>query len=89
MTVEYLVLGIVLILMGGVQVWLRHGPGSKEDRRQAKVELGGEEARRGVLPPSGGGRIRSGRVWEAWTALLGFVGMGLGIALVVMGVLGK
>lgn len=83
MTVEYLILGIVLILMGGVQVWLRHGPGSREDRRASDGQ-GGEAA-----PSSAGGRVRSGQVWEAWTAILGIVGMGLGIALVVMGALGK
>jgi hypothetical protein len=35
------------------------------------------------------GRIRSGRTWEAWTAILGFLGVALGIALVVLGALGK
>lgn len=89
MTVEYLILGIVLILMGAVQVWLRHGPGSKEARTPADEQQGGEEARLEVPALPGGGRIRSGRAWDAWTAILGFVGMGVGIALVVIGVLGK
>jgi hypothetical protein len=88
MTVEYLVLGIVLILMGGIQIWLRHGPGSKEDR-QPTDEQGGTEVRRNIPVAPGGGRVRSGRAWEAWTAILGFVGIGVGIALVVLGVLGK
>ena len=82
MRAEYLVLGIILILMGGVQIWLRHvlrpkpgddGPGAQGER--ARV--------------AGAGRIRSGRAWEAWTAILGFVGVAVGIALVVIGVLGE
>ena len=88
MTVEYLVLGIVLMLMGGIQIWLRHGPGAKADRQSAE-EQRGTEARRDVPVAPGGGRVRSGRAWEAWTAILGFVGIGVGIALVVLGVLGK
>ena len=90
MTLEYLVLGIVLILMGAVQIWLRHGPGSKELGGAAggedETDLGG--ARR-PAPVSSGRRIRSGRVWEGWTAILGFVGVAIGIALVIMGTLGK
>ena len=30
MTVEYIVLGVILIVMGAVQTWLRHGPGAKD-----------------------------------------------------------
>ena len=78
MTVEYLLLGIVLIVMGIVQIWLRHGPGSADLR----------EERRPVAPRSSGGP-RSRRVWEAWTAILGGVGVALGIVLVVLGALGR
>jgi hypothetical protein len=88
MTVEYLILGIVLMLMGAIQIWLRHGPGSKADRPPTE-EQGGGEARRDVPVTSGGGRVRSGRAWEAWTAILGFIGVGVGVALIVLGVLGK
>jgi hypothetical protein len=77
-TVEYLLLGIVLIVMGVVQIWLRHGPGSKDLR---------EERRPGASRSSGG--LRGGRVWEAWTAILGGLGVALGIALVVLGALGR
>ncbi len=77
MTVEYLILGIILILMGAGQIYLRHFAGDDEeqggDRRQAA-------SRRG---------LRSGRIWEGWTAILGFLGVALGIALVVLGVLGR
>jgi hypothetical protein len=89
MTVEYLILGIVLMIMGAVQIWLRHGPGSKEARRPADDPQDGGDAGLEVKVSPGGGRIRSGRAWDAWTAILGFVGIGLGIALVVIGALGK
>ena len=78
MTVEYLVLGVVLLVMGVVQIWLRHGPGSKglDDGDRAEE----------VRPV---GRIRGGRAWDAWTAVLGVVGIAVGIALIAMGVLGR
>jgi hypothetical protein len=34
MTVEYIVLGAVLIVMGGLQAWLRHGPWSRQLRAE-------------------------------------------------------
>jgi uncharacterized membrane protein len=34
MTVEYVVLGAILIVMGAVQTWLRHGPWGKELRAE-------------------------------------------------------
>jgi hypothetical protein len=77
-TVEYLVLGIILMVMGIVQVWLRHGPGSKNLREERRPE-----------GASSHGGLRSGRAWEAWTAVLGGVGIALGIVLVVLGALGR
>jgi hypothetical protein len=82
MTVEYLILGAVLTVMGVVQVWLRHGPGSKELNDKRRDEGRAREA-------GSGGRIRSGRAWDAWTAALGGIGIAVGIALIVMGVLGR
>ncbi len=76
MTVEYMVLGVVLIVMGAVQAWLRHGPGAKEL----------DDADRSGPRPRG---ARSGRAWESWTAILGGVGIALGVVLVVLGVLGR
>jgi hypothetical protein len=76
-TLEYVVLGVLLIGMGAVQTWLRHGPDSE------KVDE--ERLGTGVIP---GGRLRSGRRWEAWTAVMGGVGIILGIILVVLGVFG-
>jgi hypothetical protein len=32
MTVEYVVLGAILVVMGAVQIWLRYGPWAKEQR---------------------------------------------------------
>ena len=97
MTVEYIVLGAILIIMGAVQTWLRHGPGAKdldqagrsgrpatEDRTSQEA---GSEARPGGGVARGG--VRSGRVWESWTAILGVVSIALGIVLVVLGVMGR
>jgi hypothetical protein len=78
MTVEYIVLGAVLIVMGGVQIWLRHGPGSKVERDEGRAVEG-----------RSAGTIRSGRAWDAWTAVLGGVGIAVGIALAVVGALGR
>jgi hypothetical protein len=76
MTIGYIVLGVVLLAMGGVQIWLRHFAGGG----------GAEEADGRGRPRSG---VRSGRVWESWTGILGFLGVIMGIVLVVLGVLGR
>jgi hypothetical protein len=76
-TVEYLVLGVILILMGAGQIYLRHFSGG--DDAQAAARRQGA-SRRGV---------RSGRVWESWTAILGFLGLAMGVGLLVLGVLGR
>jgi hypothetical protein len=70
---EYLVLGVVVIGMSIGQIWLRHGPGSKDLRPE----------------PKPGADPRAARVWNAWTAVLGGIGIALGIVLVVLGVLGR
>jgi hypothetical protein len=122
MTVELVVLGVVLIVMGVVQTWLRHGPGAKAlraqeeavaDRRaeyeaararlqarkgdaddletdedeEADADAGAAsaEGRDGACVPT---RRRGGKAWTAWTAILGGVGIALGIVLIVLGVLG-
>lgn len=77
MTVEYLVLGVILILMGAGQIYLRHFGGGDDADAAARRQTA---SRRGV---------RSGRVWERWTGILGFLGLVMGIALVVLGVLGR
>ena len=87
MTVEYIFLGGVLIVMGAVQAWLRHGPGAKAvdeaDRSGPPPKAQGTERQRSP------GGVRSGRAWEAWTAILGGVGIALGIVLVILGVMGR
>ena len=77
MTVEYIVLGVILILMGTGQIYLRHFGGNNDPQVQQRRQTA---SRRGV---------RSGRVWEGWTAILGFLGLAMGIVLVVLGVLGR
>lgn len=88
MTVEYLVLGIVLVLMGVVQIWLRHGPGARDTGSENGSEAAGSAEARTTEARSAG-RIRSGRAWEAWTAVLGGIGIAVGIALIVVGALGR
>lgn len=84
MTVEYLVLGVILIIMGVAQAWLRHGPGARRLREEEQRARG---ARPGQSVSRGG--VRSGRAWEAWTAILGLVGIAVGVLLVVLGALGR
>jgi hypothetical protein len=75
-TVEYIVLGAILILMGVGQIYFRHF-------------AGGDDAEAAGRRPASGRGVRSGRVWESWTAILGVLGLAMGIALVVLGVLGR
>lgn len=78
MTIEYLVLGVILVLMSVGQVYFRHfagGPGEEAAQQRREV-------------PTRRGRS-AGRAWQGWTAILGFVGAAFGIALIVLGVLGR
>jgi hypothetical protein len=79
----YLVLGIVVMIMGAAQIWLRHGPGSTDLKRERDERL-----RRAAEAGRPTGPTRS-RAWEGWTAILGFVGIALGIVLIVLGVLNR
>ncbi len=113
MTPEYIVLGVLLVIMGLVQTWLRHGPGGRALRsgqrdvgdlsggtdetgtgvgrgtQELEDEGYGADGRLKQVDVTAGGRVRSGRVWEGWTAIMGGVGVILGIVLIVLGVLGR
>ncbi len=79
MNAGYIVLGAILIVMGSIQTWLRHGPWARQQRADEQ-----DDTKRG--PEVGAsGRLRSGRRWEAWTAVQGGVGIVLGIVIVVLG----
>lgn len=86
MTIEYVVLGAVLIVMGAVQIWLRYGSWAKEQREAQKeasdapAEEPSEAARTAVE--------RGTKVWNTWTAILGPLAIVFGIVLVVLGALG-
>ena len=89
MTTEYIVLGVLLIVMGGVQTWLRHGPAGKamqaEQQDLAKRRLqNAESAGQGEVDAA----TRAGKAWSSWTAILGGLSVVLGIVLVIFGVLG-
>jgi len=90
MTVEYVVLGVVLIVMGGVQGWLRHGPGARALRQeQERLQKRRLEAEGSDYPSLARSRLQTNKAWSAWTAVLGLVSIGLGIVLLVMGVMGR
>jgi len=90
MTTEYIVLGVLLFVMGAVQTWLRHGPGGRALRAEQaelaerRVERSPLEERDAALKAA----KRSSKAWNSWTAILGGVGMALGVVLIVLGVLG-
>jgi hypothetical protein len=91
MTIEYIVLGAILILMGLIQTWLRHGP----EGRKLKVEQDKLVQRRlenaGPRDESDAAERaakRSRKLWTGWTAVLGGVGIAFGIVLIVLGILG-
>jgi hypothetical protein len=85
-TVEYLVLGMILIAMGAVQIWLRHFAGGADGVGQNP----GAPSGRAPQPQAPSRRgVRSGRVWEGWTRILGFLGLAMGIVLVILGALGR
>lgn len=92
MTAEYIILGVILIVLGGVQTWLRHGPAAEDPERKCSGDEGDRDRYDGVpsrLTRAGAGRVRSGRAWDAWTAVLGGICVVVGIALVVIGALGR
>jgi hypothetical protein len=76
-TVEYIVLGVVVLLMSAGQVYFRHFAGGDDpdapERRQVPTRSGKP----------------AGRFWQAWTAILGFIGAGLAVVLIVLGILGR
>lgn len=90
MTIEYVVLGAILIVMGVAQTWLRHGPEGRRLRAEQealarrRLENVGEEQRDAALRAA----RRSSKAWSSWTAILGGVGIAFGIVLIVLGVLG-
>ena len=78
MTVEYLVLGVVLICPGDR---------CRSTSATSPVATTRTQPERRQVPTRRG--TSGGRVWQGWTAILGVVGIGLGIAFVVLGALGR
>jgi|WetSurMetagenome_2_1015567.scaffolds.fasta_scaffold1879149_1 hypothetical protein len=77
MTVEYLVLGVVVLLVAVGQIYFRHFAGSDDPETPGRRQV-----------PTRSGKP-AGRFWEGWTAILGFIGAALAIALIVLGILGR
>jgi|WetSurMetagenome_2_1015567.scaffolds.fasta_scaffold45577_2 hypothetical protein len=91
MTIEYVVFGGILIVMGAMQIWLRHGP----EGRKLQVEQ--KELSQRLLENSAPGSQhdaavradkRRRRLWSSWTAVLGFVAVAFGIAALILGLIG-
>jgi hypothetical protein len=78
MTVEYLVLGVVILLLGIGQTYLRHFAGGKDPEAVAQ---------RNQVPTRSG--RPAGRLGQGWGSISGIVGMALGVVLIVLGVLGR
>jgi hypothetical protein len=77
-TVEFLVLGIIVVLVGASQIYFRYFAGGDDPEAV--------EERRNV--PTRSGRP-AGRVGTIWGSISGIIGVLLGILLIVLGVLGK
>ena len=92
MTVEYIVLGAILIVMGLVQTWLRHGPEGRKLQvmQQELAERRLDNAAPGAdYDAAAKAEKRSRKMWSSWTAILGGVGIAFGVALIVLGLLGQ
>ncbi len=77
MTVEYIVLGVVILLLSVGQIYFRHFAGGDDPEASQRRQV-----------PTRSGRP-AGRFWQGWTAILGFVGGALAILLIVLGILGR
>jgi hypothetical protein len=78
MTVEFLVLGIVVVLVGASQIYFRYFSGGDDpDAAEARRQV---PTRRGTP---------AGPVGRFWGSIAGIVGVILGVVLIVLGVLGR
>ena len=102
---EYVILGVVLVVMGAAQIWLRFGPWGKEQRaaeetvakrRQeaarvsSEAGLGDEAGEESDLPEKKPVYTERGsKLWTKWTAILGPLGIVFGLTLLVLGLIGE
>ena len=104
MMTEYVVLGALLVIMGGAQMWLRWGPWAKDieeadealARRRAEAaavaaaDEGEEETAEGGVASADKEPARltpaGSRLWNKWTAILGPLGILLGLFLIFWGI---
>ena len=98
---EYVVLGVLLVIMGGAQMWLRWGRWAKEQqevdealaKRMAEAstaddtdEESMDDAAEGVGRELTGMTAAGSRLWNKWTAILGPLGILLGLFLLFWGI---
>ncbi len=97
MMTEYVVLGGLLVVMGGVQMWLRYGPWAKEQqavdealakRRAEDEQQMAAEQQEGADADRPAVTDRGSKLWTTWTAILGPLGIALGLFLVLWGLFG-
>jgi ferric-dicitrate binding protein FerR (iron transport regulator) len=81
---SYIVLGGLLILMGAAQMWMRWGPWAKEQQENDKAVA---ERRAEAVEDGSVLADRGSKLWNKWTAILGPLGIALGLFLVAWGIL--
>ena len=102
---EYVILGVVLMVMGAVQIWLRFGPWAKQQKAaEEAVAKRRQEVARASLGTAGDDEAgsemdlpekkpvyteRGSKLWTKWTAILGPLGIAFGVILLVLGLIGE
>ena len=103
MTVEYVVAGPLLVIIGATQIWLKRGnavdaaqhPGAagSDGTSVAAAASDRDRAEAEDSPaeqaPANAADARKPPLWDLWTGILGYVAVALGIVVLVMGLLGK
>jgi hypothetical protein len=91
MTIEYVVFGGILIVMGAMQIWLRHGPEGRKlqvEQKELSQRLLENAAPGSQHDAAARADKRRRRLWSSWTGVLGFIAIAFGIAMLVMGFIG-
>jgi hypothetical protein len=87
-TVEYVVAGPMMMVLGATQVWLKRAAARDQARRAADAATPpGSEAQ--SEQPVGAETARKPPLWDAWTGILGYVAIVFGLVVLILGLLGK
>jgi hypothetical protein len=102
-TVEYVVAGPLLAIIGATQIWLKRGDASRAARHPGAAgsvstsvlaaasdhDAGEAEDPPAAQAPADAAEARKPPLWDLWTGILGYVAVALGIVVLVVGLLGK